>query len=60
MSVHDGKSPGFFSKEQVIEWHAKVLSRLCQEAAEVGVTIVLEHTPCTVKLAAAQLVILTS
>jgi sugar phosphate isomerase/epimerase len=45
MNVHYGKSPGFFSKEQVIEWHAEVLSRLCQEAAEVGVAIVLEHTP---------------
>src|SRR5262249_55947690 len=45
MNVHYGKSPGFFSKEQVIEWHAEVLSRLCQEAAEVGVTVVLEHVP---------------
>src|SRR6516165_1789881 len=45
MNVHYGKSPGFFSKEQVIEWHAEVLSRLCLEAAEVGMTIVLEHVP---------------
>jgi sugar phosphate isomerase/epimerase len=45
MNVHYGKSPGFFSKEQVVGWHAEVLSRLCQEAAEVGMTIVLEHTP---------------
>jgi sugar phosphate isomerase/epimerase len=45
MNVHYGKSPGFFSKEQVIGWHVEVLSRLCQEAAEVGVTIVLEHIP---------------
>src|SRR5207253_2503290 len=45
MNVHYGKSPGFFSKEQVVEWHVDVLSRLCQEAAEVGTTIVLEHTP---------------
>ena len=45
MNVHYGKSPGFFSKEQVIEWHVGVLSRLCQEAAEVGMTVVLEHIP---------------
>ena len=31
--------------EQVIEWHVEVLSRLCQEAAELGLTIVLEHIP---------------
>jgi sugar phosphate isomerase/epimerase len=45
MNVHYGKSPGFFSNEQVIGWHVGVLTRLCQEAAEVGVTIVLEHVP---------------
>src|SRR4029077_15622821 len=45
MNVHYGKSPGFFSKEQVVGWHVEVLSRLCQEAAEVGLTIVLEHIP---------------
>ena len=45
MNVHYGKSPGFFPKEQVIGWHVEVLSRLCQEAAEVVVTVVLEHVP---------------
>ena len=45
MNVHYGKSPGFFSKERVIGWHVEVLSRLCHEAGEVGVTIVLEHIP---------------
>jgi sugar phosphate isomerase/epimerase len=45
MNVHYSKSPEFFSKEQVIAWHVEVLSRLCQEAAEVGITIVLEHIP---------------
>src|SRR6516165_7558266 len=45
MNVHYGKSPGFFSKAQVVGWHVEVLSRLCQEAAEVGVTVVLEHVP---------------
>ena len=44
-NVHYGKAPGFFRKEQVIEWHVEVLARLCQEAASVGVTIVLEHVP---------------
>jgi sugar phosphate isomerase/epimerase len=47
LNVHYGKSPEFFPKEQVVGWHAEVLSRLCQEAAEVGLTIVLEHTPFT-------------
>jgi sugar phosphate isomerase/epimerase len=45
MNVHYGKSPGFFSQEQVIGWHVEVLSQLCREAAEVGITIVLEHIP---------------
>jgi sugar phosphate isomerase/epimerase len=45
MNVHYGKSPGFFPKEQLVGWHVEVLSRLCQEAAEVSMTIVLEHIP---------------
>src|SRR5712692_5763871 len=45
MNAHYSKPPSLFSKEQVIEWHIEVLSRLCQEAAEVGVAIVLEHIP---------------
>lgn len=45
MNVHYSKAPGFFSKEQVIEWHVEVLGRLCEEAKAVGVTIVLEHIP---------------
>jgi sugar phosphate isomerase/epimerase len=45
LNAHYGKAPGFFPKEQVVGWHAEVLSRLCQEAAEVGLTVVLEHTP---------------
>lgn len=45
MNLHYGKSPGFFSKEQVVKWHVEVLSRLCEEAAKIGVTIVLEHIP---------------
>lgn len=45
MNLHYGRSPGFFSAEQVVDWHVEVLGQLCQEAAEVGVTIVLEHIP---------------
>jgi sugar phosphate isomerase/epimerase len=45
MNVHYGKPPGFFSKGQVVGWHVEVLSRLCKEAAEIGVTVVLEHAP---------------
>lgn len=45
MNVHYSKTPGFFSKEQVIDWHVEVLSRLCDEAAKLDVTIVLEHIP---------------
>src|SRR5262245_16910243 len=45
MNLHYGKSPGFFSAERVIDWHVETLGRLCQEAAAVGVTIVLEHIP---------------
>jgi sugar phosphate isomerase/epimerase len=45
LNVHYGESPGFFSKGQVVGWHVEVLSGLCQEAAELGLTIVLEHIP---------------
>jgi sugar phosphate isomerase/epimerase len=45
MNVHYSKAPSFFSQEQVIGWQVEVLSKLCQEAAGVGVTIVLEHIP---------------
>lgn len=45
MNVHYGRGPGFFSKDDVIDWHAEVLSQLCEEAKAVGVTIVLEHIP---------------
>ena len=45
LNVHYAKPPSFFPGEQVIGWHVEVLSRLCDEAAAVGVTIVLEHIP---------------
>jgi sugar phosphate isomerase/epimerase len=45
MNAHYCKPPFFFSKQQVVDWHVEVLARLCDEAAELGVTIVLEHIP---------------
>jgi sugar phosphate isomerase/epimerase len=45
LNVHFGKAPAFFPPEQLVEWHAEVLGPLCDEAAEQGVTIVLEHVP---------------
>jgi sugar phosphate isomerase/epimerase len=45
MNLHYGKPPGFFSADQVVDWHVDVLGRLCPEAAAMGVTIVLEHVP---------------
>ena len=45
MNVHYSRAEGFFSQEQVIEWHVEVLSRLCTEAAATGTSIVLEHIP---------------
>lgn len=45
MNTHYSKAPPFFSPEQVIGWHVEVLGRLCDEAAHLGLTIVLEHVP---------------
>jgi sugar phosphate isomerase/epimerase len=45
MNVHYSKPGWYFPREQVVAWHVEVLSRLCQEAAEAGVTVVLEHVP---------------
>jgi sugar phosphate isomerase/epimerase len=45
MNVHYSRPGWFFPKAQVVEWHVEAVSRLCQEAAEVGMNIVLEHTP---------------
>ena len=45
MNTHYRKPLPFFTTEQAVGWHAEVLSRLCEEAAGVGVTIVLEHIP---------------
>jgi sugar phosphate isomerase/epimerase len=45
MNTHYSRPPSFLPAEQVVEGHVEVLSRLCAEAAEIGVTIVLEHIP---------------
>lgn len=45
MNTHFDKPPKFFSDRQTVEWHVEVLRPLCDEAAEVGLTIVLEHIP---------------
>ena len=45
MNAHYVKPPSFFSPEQSVARHAEVLGPLCEEAAGLGVTIVLEHAP---------------
>ncbi len=45
LNVHYARPPGFVPREQVVDWHVEVLSRLTEEAAEVGVTVVMEHIP---------------
>jgi sugar phosphate isomerase/epimerase len=45
MNVHYSKPPSFFPQERVIAWHVEVLGPLCDEAAALGLTIVLEHVP---------------
>jgi sugar phosphate isomerase/epimerase len=45
MNTHFSKPPKFFRPEQAVEWQAEVLARLCDEAAGLGVTVVLEHVP---------------
>jgi sugar phosphate isomerase/epimerase len=45
VNTHFDKPPKFFTDRQVVGWHTEVLGPLCEEAAEVGVTIVLEHVP---------------
>jgi len=45
MNVHYGKPSSFFPNEQVVDWHVEVLAPLCEKAAPLGVTIVLEHLP---------------
>ena len=45
MNVHYGKPPSHFPREQVVQWYAELLTPLCDKAASMGVTIVLEHLP---------------
>lgn len=45
MNTHYGKLPPFFSSEQSVEWHVEVFTPLCQDAADLGVTFVVEHVP---------------
>jgi sugar phosphate isomerase/epimerase len=45
MNLHYFRPPKFFSAEQIIDWHSEVLNPLCEEAAQLDVTIVLEHIP---------------
>jgi sugar phosphate isomerase/epimerase len=45
MNVHFSKPPRFFSQEQAVEWQSEILARLCDEAAGLGVAVVLEHIP---------------
>ena len=45
MNTHFGKLPPFFSAEQAVEWNAETLKPLCEEAADIGITVALEHIP---------------
>jgi sugar phosphate isomerase/epimerase len=45
MNVHYTKVPKFFPPDKAVAWHVEVLAPLCAEAADLGVTIVLEHIP---------------
>ena len=45
MNVHYFRPPKFFSSQQCVDWHIETLTPLCDEAAALGVTVVLEHIP---------------
>jgi sugar phosphate isomerase/epimerase len=45
MTVHYWRPPKFFTPEQSVDWHVETLTPLCNEAAALGVTVVLEHIP---------------
>jgi sugar phosphate isomerase/epimerase len=45
MTVHYQGIPPLFPPERCPEWHLDVLGPLCAQAAEVGVTILLENAP---------------
>lgn len=45
MNAHFDKPPKFFSQQETITWHVEVLGPLCDDAAQLGITVVLEHVP---------------
>ena len=45
MNTHFDKPPKFFSEQDTVNWHVEVLGPLCEDAAQLGVTVVLEHVP---------------
>jgi sugar phosphate isomerase/epimerase len=45
MTVHYRGIPPLFPAERCPEWHIEVLGPLCAQAAEMGVTILLENAP---------------
>ncbi len=45
MNIHFDKPGRFFTDRETVQWHGEVLGPLCDEAAQVGVAIVLEHVP---------------
>src|SRR3954447_25610369 len=45
LNAHYSKPPPAFSHGDTVTWHAEVLSPLCEEAAGLGITVVLEHVP---------------
>ena len=45
LNTHYNKPPSAFFQREVVAWHVEVLAPLCDEAAALGITIVLEHVP---------------
>lgn len=45
MNAHYRPIPNTFSAADAINWHVETLAPLCDEAADAGITIVLEHVP---------------
>ncbi len=45
MNVHYWNVPPLIAAEKAVAWNAEILAPLCDEAADLGVTIVIENTP---------------
>lgn len=45
MTVHFDRPPKFFTDAQTVAWHSETLRTLCDRAAELDMTVVLEHVP---------------